>query len=235
MIGANKWLIPLVTHVFVALSVLLAVTSFHAAGLTPRLNLRLNLLNTKTQPNVYSPLDPFIEYVIDKPPADSWSNDLYFGPPSNESEIAWNRLIHPHGIQIYPEEAEQFEELRTVQLKNGNHVFILGLYHNFHCLRRIRQTLRADYYYPDKTPEWRRHDLAHTGHCLEAIRTSMMCHPDLTPNRYFWSNRTWHDLSVAPDVTRKCVNWDVLNTFMKKRKYDPRDFVKEHGEILDHY
>ena len=43
---------------------------------------------------IIAPLDPFIDYVVDKPPSDSWSNDLYFGPPSNESEMAWNRLIH---------------------------------------------------------------------------------------------------------------------------------------------
>ena len=33
------------------------------------------------------------EYVIDKPPEDYWSNELYFGPPSDESEQAWNALI----------------------------------------------------------------------------------------------------------------------------------------------
>ena len=47
--SANPWLIPIVTHVFVALSVLLAVNSFHGAGLTPR----YDLLNTKTRAKVY--------------------------------------------------------------------------------------------------------------------------------------------------------------------------------------
>lgn len=71
------------------------------------------------------------------------------------------------------------------------------------------------------------------GHCLEAIRTSMLCHPDLTPNRFFWSDRAWHDLSVAPDVTRECVDWDSMQAFMKERTYDPKDIVKESGENLD--
>ena len=39
-----------------------------------------------------------------------------------------------HGIQIFPSEASHFDELNTVVLKNGNYLFILGLYHNLHCL-----------------------------------------------------------------------------------------------------
>jgi hypothetical protein len=41
-----------------------------------------------------APLTPAIEYTIDTPPWDYWSNHLFFGPPSDDSERAWNRLIH---------------------------------------------------------------------------------------------------------------------------------------------
>ena len=61
----------------------------------------------------------------------------------------------------------------------------------------------------------------------------MMCHPDMTPNRFYWSGRPWHDLSVRPDVTRECVDWSVLGAFMKDRKYDVGDIMKGHGEDLN--
>lgn len=61
----------------------------------------------------------------------------------------------------------------------------------------------------------------------------MMCHPDLTPNRFYWSDRPWHDLSVRPDVTRECVDWSLVEAFMENRSYDPLDIIKEHGENLD--
>ena len=60
-----------------------------------------------------------------------------------------------------------------------------------------------------------------------------MCRPDFTPYRYYWSDRPWHDLSVAPDVTRECVDWSLVHSFMKNRSYKQVDIVKEHGENLD--
>ena len=60
-----------------------------------------------------------------------------------------------------------------------------------------------------------------------------MCHPDLTPDRFYWSDRPWHDLSVRPDVTRECVDWNKLEAFMKDRRYDGADILKGHGEDLD--
>ncbi len=60
-----------------------------------------------------------------------------------------------------------------------------------------------------------------------------MCHPDLTTDRFYWSGRPWHDLSVRPDVTRECVDWSLVEGFMKKRTYDKVDIVKEGGENLD--
>lgn len=221
----RSWMVSLATHGLVALLVLVAVNFFPWAGsvyfYVPS--------NAKSQPSLYSPLTPAIQYTIDKPPSDYWSNDLYFGVPSDESERAWNKMIHPHGIQILPDEADHFDDTDTVVLENGNHLFILGVYHNLHCLRRIRQTLNADYYYPNMTAEFKEHDLEHNAHCLESLRTSMLCHPDLTTNRFYWSDRPWHDLSVRPDVTRECMDWSMLEEFMKDRRYDPREIVKAHG------
>ncbi|KAL6714951.1 hypothetical protein ACLMJK_007211 [Lecanora helva] len=75
------------------------------------------------------------------------------------------------------------------------------------------------------TEEQREHDLEHTGdHNTIA---------NLTPNRFYWSDRPWHDLSVRPDVTRECINWDSLEGFMRGRRYDAGDILKTHGEDLD--
>ncbi|OKL61612.1 hypothetical protein UA08_03613 [Talaromyces atroroseus] len=206
-----SWLKSMLAH---ALTVLLVVI---AINFIPHVRTVL-LFREAPRPKLYSPLTPAIVYTIDMPPWDYWSNDLFFGPPSDESERAWNRLIHPHGLQVFPEEAKHLNASRTVVMKNGNSLFMLGVYHNLHCLRRIRQTLQADHYYPNMTAEQKENDLEHSSHCLEALRTSMMCHPDLTTNRFYWSNRPWHDLSVRPDVKRECVNWDRLETFMRERR-----------------
>jgi hypothetical protein len=93
------------------------------------------------------------EYVIDEPAEDYWANDLYFGPPSEESEAAWDAMIFrklpiaipnvqlliqsAHGLQVFPHEAKHFDALDTVRLKNGNPLFIMGVNHNLHCLVRL--------------------------------------------------------------------------------------------------
>lgn len=41
-----------------------------------------------------APLEPAIKYTIDHPPPDYWYNPLFFGSPSDDSEKAWNSLIH---------------------------------------------------------------------------------------------------------------------------------------------
>lgn len=212
----RSWTRPIITHSLVAALVFIAARV-------------LQFRDGRPFPTLYSPLKSVIRYTIDKPPNDLWSNDLYFGPPSEESEIAWNKMIHPHGVQIFPDEAQHFKEMNTVALENGNHLFILGIHHNLHCLRRIRQTLNEDHYYPNMTAEAREHDREHTGHCLEALRTSMLCHPDLTPNRFYWSDRPWHDLSVAPDVTRECIDWSAIENFISNRRYESKNAVKNHG------
>jgi len=220
--------VVITTHGLVALFVFVAVRySPMAASVS-----RHEDLSVKAQRTLYSPLEPAVQYSIDNPPENSWSNDLYFGSPSDASERAWNEVIHLHGLQFSPEEVEHLNNTDTLLLENGNYLFILGLYHNLHCMRRIRQTLQADHYYPDMTAEQRQHDREHTGHCLEAIRTSIMCHPDLTPNRYYWSGRPWHDLSVHPAFTRECVNWSILEDFVNERGYDPDTIVKGHDKVI---
>ncbi|KAI4116253.1 MAG: hypothetical protein LQ345_003297 [Seirophora villosa] len=57
-------------------------------------------------------------------------------------------------------------------------------------------------------------------HCLEAVRTSIMCHPDLTPHPLRWAKSLPnHPLVANPNVERECVDWDYLHEFVKTRKY----------------
>ncbi|KAL9058054.1 MAG: hypothetical protein Q9206_002082 [Seirophora lacunosa] len=86
--------------------------------------------------------------------------------------------------------------------------------------RRIRQHLFEDYYYPNRTAEEREEDVQHNHHCLEAVRTSIMCHPDLTPHLLRWAKSLPnHPLVANPNVERECVDWDYLHEFVKTKKY----------------
>lgn len=135
------------------------------------------------------------EYVINTPPRDYWADQTYFGPPSAEVDQAWKDLLRKlsttlcigvysfasaWNLQVLPEEAEQFDDLDTVKMKNGNHLVIMAVHHNLHCLVIFTQhsipchtwlnvicsedsteSFKPDYYYPNQTDEWREIDLKH--------------------------------------------------------------------------
>ncbi|MCJ1477338.1 hypothetical protein MMC13_006009 [Lambiella insularis] len=169
---------------------------------------------------LFSPLSSGLRSRVDTPPRDYWENTLYTGAPSDESEVAWNDLLHPHGIRLSSKEAVQLNITESVSLSNGDFATIPGFNHNLHCLRRIRQTLFADHYYPNATESKRQQNMEHTVHCLEALRTSIMCQPDLTILPYFHSGNADHDLTPRPNVVRQCVDWDILHSSTGLRKYD---------------
>ena len=135
------------------------------------------------------------EYIVDTPPKDYWADQTYFGPPSAEVDQAWQELLRKlsttlcigvylfataWNLQVLPEEAEQFDNLETVKMKNGNHLVIMAVHHNLHCLvilyptshsslylaehnlkRRLYRTLQPEYYYPNQSAEWREIDHKH--------------------------------------------------------------------------
>lgn len=72
---------------------------------------------------------------------------------------------------------------------------------------------------------WKRTDVP-TDHCLEAIRLSAMCTPDLTPHSLYWEHIESPKVAARPDVPRDCVNWDMLGSWMEARAYTLADLVK---------
>ena len=68
----------------------------------------------------------------------------------------------------------------------------------------------------------------HIDHCLETIRLSVMCVPDLTPLELFWESqegRTW-EVAAKSDSRRECVKWDPLNQWMAPRHYNLNDLAE---------
>ena len=67
-----------------------------------------------------------------------------------------------------------------------------------------------------------------TDHCLETIRLSVMCTPDLTPLELFWESqegRIW-EVAARSDSQRECVKWEPLNEWMKPRHFVLDDLVE---------
>jgi len=110
----------------------------------------------------------------------------------------------------------------SVRLAAGGYIAGLGVYHNIHCLRRLRIFLHSDYYY-DKLSEANMEYLrGHLGHCIESLRRSILCNADTTLYTF-----TWEDAELVREgiyrprpksnQDRKCVRWGEVEDWVKER------------------
>lgn len=66
----------------------------------------------------------------------------------------------------------------------------------------------------------------HAGHCLEAIRQSIMCTPDLTPRGVDWEDEEKENIKMNPSAKLECLDWPSLVGWMRERRYDLSDMRK---------
>ncbi|KAE8555183.1 hypothetical protein EYB25_003731 [Talaromyces marneffei] len=177
-----------------------------------------------------SPMNNHASYKIESHTPDDWNAHLLFGEPSYESDIAWNKLIRPRSFRLHHDEAIRLNLTDSILAQPGEDFATeLGIIHNLHCLRRIRQMLYPDYYYPDSPAEELEYNRVHGFHCLESIRSSMLCYPDLNPHPYFWSDNKYHPVTVSAKVTRQCVDWEGLVPLLETRNIDPKKLMHNTG------
>lgn len=218
----RQWIVMLLSHTSVFILTFSILNRDSLSRIMPP-----HALNNENGPSLFSPFSPGIRYTIDKPSRNSWDNQLFMGEPSDESEKAWNSLMRARGIGLKPADAARLNITDSVMLANGNFALLPAVSHNLHCIRRLRQSMYASHYYPNLTQAQSDAYRHHTLHCLEALRTSVMCHPDLTPLRYYWSHVLDHEISVTPDVAQQCVEWNYLTAFLMKFRYNHTDLVRE--------
>lgn len=65
------------------------------------------------------------------------------------------------------------------------------------------------------------------GHCLESLRQSVMCVPDLVPRPVFWEDKERSNIAANPSVKHQCLDWGSLNAWMETRQYTLRDLLEE--------
>jgi hypothetical protein len=86
-------------------------------------------------------------------------------------------------MYISPSEALQFpeEDRQTIDYHGKRNFMELSVYHNLHCLNKLRMEIDKDYY-AARDPEgslWG--GRVHNDHCIDQIRQALECHGDTTP------------------------------------------------------
>ncbi|CAK5276540.1 unnamed protein product [Mycena citricolor] len=153
-------------------------------------------------------------------------------PSSPKLDEAWMDLYNFGISWITKEEAAQLPN-KTHPIPgdpDGHYIAELNVFHNLHCLNKIRMALDPDYY-----PDWRisttgnwiesqRNATEHVGHCLDWIRQDLMCHADTSV--IVWQWKDWANSSlVRGDVAHTCRKFNKIQDWalgrMVKQKYDP--------------
>jgi len=129
----------------------------------------------------------------------------WVGPPNQATDRLWERVSDAAGVILPARDANMVKGL-TKQLPDGRHVTGLDVFHQLHCLDRIRQALHPDYY---TDPDGHTVNQLHTDHCIDYLRQTIMCHGDMTPvHVHHWESvDRW-----SPDFesTHTCRNFDKL-------------------------
>jgi len=128
---------------------------------------------------LYSPAVEAIEYEVVKfhsGPLNNEEDDIYSLPPSPEVDAAWRDLYEVGTIVLTESEASHLVN-KTMLMKDDKYVVGIDVFHQLHCLNKIRKALYPRYYLND-TEIPLIHDM-HITHCLNSIRQSLQCSSDI--------------------------------------------------------
>ncbi|KAL4811628.1 hypothetical protein BDW67DRAFT_189505 [Aspergillus spinulosporus] len=180
-------------------------------------------------------------------------NKIFQSPPSDEVDAAWHDWLreHDHLIRISGDKAKKLGLPEAVELYNdpGYHAYGLGVYHQMHCLSRIRKSFYPDRYYPNAS----QHEiLHHTHHCFDVLRQAILCHGDISLVYWWNQNYTYIDemggrhyteeyLHRTPEerATGSFVTWDTevqcrdmgaINAWVKENQVDDNHYG---GQLVD--
>jgi hypothetical protein len=188
----------------------------------------------------YSPLSDIVRYKTVKSGA-GYDEDLA-GYPSPAHDKAWLKLVGPALSRISYEEMklgrEDPEHSIEVGDGKGGYMGSLGVYHELHCLRRLKLYLHKEHYYPGVAhgSEDDKYELGHLHHCLESIRLSLMCGGDTAIYSFKWPDRSERvqKPKTKTNSERTCVDWDVIESWAQNRSIGMNPRLKRPAAPHDH-
>ncbi|KAI1455165.1 hypothetical protein F4805DRAFT_437052 [Annulohypoxylon moriforme] len=166
----------------------------------------------------YSPANTIIRYEHRSMVA----NDTRFtGYPGARWEQSMHELLEGTLIRVSDDELK-LHGSESIALKDGGYAAGLGVAHNLHCVKKIKQWLYHEYFYPNLEPGGEEFENLrfHADHCLDFIRQSIMCRLDFSMYTLAWGDGerglSGHLYHHTPEV-QKCVDWDKVHTWMLGR------------------
>jgi hypothetical protein len=95
----------------------------------------------------------------------------------------------------------------------------LGVFHELHCLKRLRQYTWKEHYFPDISENDERLNRLHTDHCLEILRQAIMCRADISLFTLQWSEDSLHPRADFSQE-HECVDFEAIFEWAGERRVD---------------
>ncbi|PHH90570.1 hypothetical protein CDD83_3257 [Cordyceps sp. RAO-2017] len=148
-------------------------------------------------------------------------NNSFTGEPRPELDAAWARLLEPITVKISAAELAAHGG-DSIAFRDGSGFLAEpAVYHELHCIKRIRQHLHPAYYHPSGlSPLEQRLEGPHIDHCLEYLREAAMCRGDTALALFRWGKGKPYS---TVESTHECVDWDRLDGWARGRAVDLRD------------
>ncbi|MCJ1261207.1 hypothetical protein MMC22_001071 [Lobaria immixta] len=132
----------------------------------------------------------------------------YVGPPSLKIDGAWSDLMGNMTIRVTESELARNGQM-SVRLPNGGYLAWLGVFYQLHCVKMLRQLNYRDHYHPNLTTKEQRDWQVHADHCIELLRASAMCHPDISSLTTFVWDKSEKPMLSTERPLHRCVDWEV--------------------------
>jgi len=130
----------------------------------------------------FSPAQEAVEYEVVKfhaGPLNNEPDDIYSGPPSPVVDQAWRELYEFGAIHVTPDIASKLANNTEKMYSETESIVGIDVFHQLHCLNKIRKALSPDHYGNEVTESKEVH-AAHINHCLNSVRQSLQCGADIS-------------------------------------------------------
>ncbi|KDQ29973.1 hypothetical protein PLEOSDRAFT_1037801, partial [Pleurotus ostreatus PC15] len=129
-------------------------------------------------------------------------------PPSKELDELWEDLYN-FGISRIPKSQAKLLPNATEAIPGDeeHYAIELDVFHQLHCLNRIRKTIYSDHY-PDMRISLPGNEI-HMSHCLDSIRQSLMCSSDVSLIVWRWDEEAGQSFPRG-DVVHRCRDFDRI-------------------------
>lgn len=153
----------------------------------------------------------------------------YFGRPNPAIDTAWEKLLRYQYPAVSDDEIASNPALsfspKDKHPITGKYHGALDVFHNLHCLNMVRRQLDKEYYGEmnmKKRNEESSLDAAekdHLYHCMNHIRQSLQCRPDLSPAAmHVYRDADGSQFFLGNAKSHSCYDWQSIMDWAEARE-----------------